>query len=663
MSLATVEQLRQNDNYVYGDSTRYTVFERGDNLKETTDPPSLLLLLRNINFDASNPNIDRIVNQIRQALGNDGSGIRRLDFDLVRGERRTLWGNNNAQSLLNQANAAVLKVQSLITKYEDRKEATNTETWLIQAMINSLAFNYTDLFGSQRETFDEILKWVRRHISARFRHMWQTNKMDEAGLNRPHQLEIWGTDINRQIHEGALLEDAVLALSGRLMLLFDTRPGSSPPRQRELEFRSEQYRTMFQNIYFYSVEEAMALGEYVFRAEVFAPFRHTLTSHLLLDVYGKNRPRPIFPAKVRVGARPEIQPIWIACRNLRHDVLIALNQRKMYGGITAYIWGRIRGKADILTNLVRALESVPYLENDGQPLVWTIRFQHWTKKYKHPPSLTFPGIREPPELTPEATATNVPPEHDGGGPDAGDGGDGGNGGGGDSDNDDDNDDGNDNAGGNTNNNNNNDNVDNDVDDDDDDDDDEDRDSHHSGDEDSHDSDGDGDGGGGGGGGAAGGNTGGGLGGGGGGGRGGNVYVPPGRRPGGGVPAGPWMNRNWRDRSSATVCERCVHISAEQNCPTCGGDSIPLYPAVKGTKRQMKLKRAQENDTEIDPPNKRMRSFLASQAILDKLSDQLRKAKIDVREGPGNSMETTNFNYPDSFKQRGPEFQLPPQMRG
>ncbi|KAF2966451.1 hypothetical protein GQX73_g7127 [Xylaria multiplex] len=529
MALLTVEQLRANDSYIYGDATRYTVFERGDNLKETKNPPSLLLLLRNIDFDPSNINIDRLVNQIRQILRYDGAGLKQFDFDLVRGERRALWGNSQAQGFLNQANAAILKIQSLINKYEDRKEAHNQQAWF-------------------------------------------------------------------------------------------------------------------------------------------------------------------YPSRIRAAARQALGPIWAAFENIRQDVLIALNQRRLYGGITAYIWSRILGKIDTLTNLVRALVSITYVENDGQIKTWEIRFAHWTVKHGTTPATSFPGIRDPPGLSRASTATNVPPELDGGGPGPGpgEGGGGGNNDGGDSDNDDDNNNDNNNPGvniwddtqfdynpgvnTNTNNNNNaninnnnNDNVNNDADEDDndddeDEDDDQDQDTYNlSGDEDSSDSDNDGYGGGGGAGGAAGGTTGGGLGGGGGGG--GNIYVPPGRRTGGGVPPGPWMNRNWRDRSSAMVCKRCVQISGEEECPTCGGESTAIYPPAKGRKMQMKLKRAQENDGEIDSPNKRIRSLLASQVMIDRLSDELRVAKLNIREGPGTSMETMNFDYPDSFKQRGPEFQLPPKIGG
>ncbi|TGJ81886.1 hypothetical protein E0Z10_g6867 [Xylaria hypoxylon] len=338
-------------------------------------------------------------------------------------------------------------------------------------------------------------------------------------------------------------------------------------------------------------------------------------------------------------AGPSLQPVYTAYRNLSQDVVIALAQREDFGGITAYMWGRILTKMDLVTGLARSLVTVPARNRTTDRMEdREIGYGKWIAKYYGPPSQNYPALsREMPVLAPESIARNVPRDQDGGGPDGGDysdgddndnndggGGDGGNGG--NNDNNNDNDGGGD-DGGNGGNGDNDDSTFVDYWDD----------PRFDGpntegntegaESSSDDSDSDGEGGAG------------------------------GERSG--VPGGGGAGHhrhNGRDGSWAAVCKRCIHISSEEMCHMCGGEVLPVYKPIKGRNKRMRAMLAHENDDSIDSPNKRVQSLLSSQAIIDNLTDQLRKARLNLREGPGTSMATIHFDHPDSSRQRGPEFE-------
>ncbi|RWA05404.1 hypothetical protein EKO27_g9703 [Xylaria grammica] len=592
METRPLEELRQNDNYVFGEATRFAGFARGDHTKEKSDPATLLLKVRDLEYDFSSRNTDELLNVLRTAIGENTSNLSLLDFDRVRSELRNLWGNDSARILMTELNAYALKLESLIDKYDDRKERTRYQSWILRQMIDSLSYDYTKIYGDQRNTYRALLEFVKMNTSA---------------------------------------QDALDDQKGNLGDVFTW---------------FVEYINVFIEWY------CMTLYDWIV-------------------------------AYMRESAATAIRPINIAYQNIANDIKLAMNQREQHGGITRHIYNRIVERTNALSGMVRNLTSFNYVDDDGQTRTYVINSRQYRKKYKAEANQHFPAIRSAPQLDPQSIATNVPPELDGRDSNTG---------GNDHESSDDNAGGNDSDEGGG--------MDSD-----------DRDSLLEGDtrNDGDDDDGDapgnagptgggrnrgGRGGGpnrggrGGGpnrGGRGGGPNRGGRGGGpnrggrgGGGGTGGGAERGGGRRSsgqrGGSQGTGGGAERGGGRRSSGQrgganrrmglrggdggsedldedhdqrVCMACPNLLEETVCTMCGGETFTLWPNKRST-------RAREDD-EVASPNKRLRTILNAQAVVDNLSDQLQNARIDLSTGRFHSTETISSDYPDSFKQTGPEF--------
>ncbi|KAI0421496.1 hypothetical protein F5X98DRAFT_389820 [Xylaria grammica] len=703
METRPLEQLRQNDNYVFGDSTRFAAFARGDHTKEKNDPATLLLKVRDLNYDFSSRNTDALVNELRTAIGENTRNLALLDFDRVRGELRNLWGNDTARMLMTELNAYALKLEALVDKYDDRKERTRDQSWIVQQMIDSLSYDYTKIYGDQRNTYRAMLEFVKMNTSARFRLLFQAQKWDPTRKERESVNWTYGSNCSWQLHAGSLIMDAIIALSGNFHLVGDPEDPAQIG-QRERSKRRVAHEKVYLRLYGFTVGEAMRIKEYVLWANCLALFRYTFPAGFASqkiqndkEEETKKRNKKItkfylewycmtlydwIVAYIKQSAAAAVRPLNIAYQNIVNDIKLAMNQREQHGGITRHIYNRIVERTTALTAMVRNLTGFNYVDDNGQTRTYVVNSRQYRKKYGADANQHFPAIRYAPQLDPRSIATNVPPELDGRDPNVG---------GNNYESSDDNAGGNDSDEGGG--------MDSD-----------DRDSLLEGDtrnDGDDDDDGDapgnagptgggpnrggrgggpnrggrgggpnrggrgggpnrggrgggrgrGDGGGGRGRGDGGGGGGGrGRGDGGGGrGRGGGAERGGGRRSSWGGGANTRMGLRGGDGGSEDsdgdndkrVCMACPTLSEEPVCTTCGGETFTLWP-------NKRLTRAREDD-EVASPNKRLRTILNAQAVVDNLSDQLQNARIDLSTGRFHSTETISSDYPDSFKQTGPEF--------
>ncbi|KAI0903770.1 hypothetical protein F4823DRAFT_253902 [Ustulina deusta] len=265
--LFTTEEILQNDASLLGFGTRYGVYQDGD-VREPVDPASILLLLRDVDSDATTQ-INALFDQVRKQVPQNYH-LRNLGFHFLRGRPRNLYGNANAIRIINEFNAAILKAQSLVTKYEDQREPSADPTWFIRYMNEFLGHDYIEEYGSQRETFRELLRWVTRFLSTRYRHWWQASKWDPTkpiqqldGLDRMFR---YGEDCNLQQHGNTIVRDAIYARCGRFYISTDPEsPNDLPPR--ELRHRKEGVEIMFEALYRLTVDQAFMLWQYVFQAK------------------------------------------------------------------------------------------------------------------------------------------------------------------------------------------------------------------------------------------------------------------------------------------------------------------------------------------------------------------------------------------------------------
>ncbi|GAW14224.1 hypothetical protein ANO14919_036230 [Xylariales sp. No.14919] len=680
METRPLEQLRQNDNYVFGDSTRFAAFARGDHTKEKNDPATLLLKVRDLNYDFSSRNTDALVNELRTAIGENTRNLALLDFDRVRGELRNLWGNDTARILMTELNAYALKLEALVDKYDDRKERTRDQSWIVQQMIDSLSYDYTKIYGDQRNTYRAMLEFVKMNTSARFRLLFQAQKWDPTRKERESVNWTYGSNCSWQLHAGSLIMDAIIALSGNFHLVGDPED----PAQIGQRERSKR-RVAHEKVYlrFALDDQKGNLGD-VFTW--FVEYINIFVEWYCMTLYDW------IVAYIKQSAAAAVRPLNIAYQNIVNDIKLAMNQREQHGGITRHIYNRIVERTTALTAMVRNLTGFNYVDDNGQTRTYVVNSRQYRKKYGADANQHFPAIRYAPQLDPRSIATNVPPELDGRDPNVG---------GNNYESSDDNAGGNDSDEGGG--------MDSD-----------DRDSLLEGDtRNDGDDDDDGDapgnagptgggpnrggrgggpnrggrgggpnrggrgggpnrggrgggrGRGGDGGGRGRGGDGGGRGRGGGAGRGGDrrgsgerggsqgtgggAERGGGRRSSVGGGANTRMGLRGGDGGSEDsdgdndkrVCMACPTLSEEPVCTTCGGETFTLWP-------NKRLTRAREDD-EVASPNKRLRTILNAQAVVDNLSDQLQNARIDLSTGRFHSTETISSDYPDSFKQTGPEF--------
>lgn len=132
--LFTTEEILQNDASLLGFGTRYGVYQDGD-VREPVDPASILLLLRDVDSDATTQ-INALFDQVRKQVPQNYH-LRNLGFHFLRGRPRNLYGNANAIRIINEFNAAILKAQSLVTKYEDQREPSADPTWFVSSTLSS----------------------------------------------------------------------------------------------------------------------------------------------------------------------------------------------------------------------------------------------------------------------------------------------------------------------------------------------------------------------------------------------------------------------------------------------------------------------------------------------------------------------------------------------
>ncbi|KAJ2993319.1 hypothetical protein NUW58_g1876 [Xylaria curta] len=119
-------------------------------------------------------------------------------------------------------------------------------------------------------------------------------------------------------------------------------------------------------------------------------------------------------SRVSGNAKVVMGPIRGTYLAVVRDILILLQQRETFRGVTEFMWGRVQRRCNNLSALVRAYESVPTAT--GEPHI--TEFGVWRDLYNglHPRD-SFPAVRDPPDLADDAKTFNVPAHLDGGGPD------------------------------------------------------------------------------------------------------------------------------------------------------------------------------------------------------------------------------------------------------
>ncbi|KAI0451296.1 hypothetical protein F5B21DRAFT_487480 [Xylaria acuta] len=383
MAPKTVNELREDRRLLRLANTRYGLYSRRNHEKPTTGLPTLLLLLRNAG-NIPGGNRDRVLTQLKDLLGEDCGNLSLAGKDFVQGETRDLYANGRGEEFLNQVDAAILK-------------AIERDNQNIPSILaKHLEYDYVKFYGGDSAVaLDEIMNWAGRYLALRYRYYWQmyywSPDRSRPMRNEPRRKE-WGNSCNHLMHTGRLLEDCTAAASGRFRLESDPKD----PRQLagdEKRGRKEDFKALFEDAWDMTLENALRLDDW-----------HAIA---LYDIYVHH----VF----YYHASPTLVHAWNASRRLKNAILIALKQREQYGGITLHIWELIQTRANAATQVVRNITTIPRPVHEGG--TFTFNFDHWAFQHGNVlPQQNFPDIREPPALSRESQAQNVPPHMDGGGP-------------------------------------------------------------------------------------------------------------------------------------------------------------------------------------------------------------------------------------------------------
>ncbi|KAI1358408.1 hypothetical protein F5Y08DRAFT_116466 [Xylaria arbuscula] len=263
MELLTSDQIRdqlpRKANRLTGRGSRYNIFEEGRQSTQPSDgsKPSILLHLRNAREEAVTDRdaLDlEVQNQITSA---PDFRLRDLGFDVFGNAIRKYWGNQAAVRVVNEWNAAIIKGIG-----GSNLPAENC-TWFVEYMIRYLGFDYTTIFGTQRQTFEQLLKWVQLLLTSRFREWWARMRPDQTqdslypGRDEQQTLIDYSQYANDLQHQGGFLNDILLVQSGRFILRDNEL--SEDPDQRTWAERVRYSRMTFQGGYRMTPEQALRI--------------------------------------------------------------------------------------------------------------------------------------------------------------------------------------------------------------------------------------------------------------------------------------------------------------------------------------------------------------------------------------------------------------------
>ncbi|KAH8163188.1 hypothetical protein CIB48_g5036, partial [Xylaria polymorpha] len=253
----TVQQLRTDQQLLNPNNSRYGLYSQNNHERDSAGRPTLLLMLREAG-NIPGGNRDRVLNQVRGLIGQDCSSLHLAGKDFFQGEIRDLYANNRAEEFVNQADAATLKAISL----QQQIDGINTQGQTIDSILRDhFGDDYVRHYGDANAALNEVASMATRYIATRYRHYQQLFHWNPQGvrdLNLGNRRNDWGTQVNRSLHTGKIIDDGLIAVSGKFRLRGDPRDPNDLPNA-EASARRQDHRVLFQEIWGYSVENAVKL--------------------------------------------------------------------------------------------------------------------------------------------------------------------------------------------------------------------------------------------------------------------------------------------------------------------------------------------------------------------------------------------------------------------